>query len=234
MVDLPAGLRAWAGLAGPERVLDQVRLRAGRGHGTETGTLRLELEQPHRREVARLLGTRWDVSGRPVRLQDLATALAEHGLTVRGFVEALDGRPLVAQRQLRAEEDARAASELAAASDLLVGAGIDAGVVAAWLDDPGLPRAGAGRLLRLAERTATVCARLPGSSGPVVRLAQLAAALFDNAHALDYRQDLGRAAARLVATVHGLPRPARAGRDWRRAWAAATRCRPGCSPSICR
>ncbi|WP_433524230.1 TIGR02679 domain-containing protein [Nocardia pseudovaccinii] len=58
-----------------------------------------------------------------------------------------------------------------------------------------------------------------------VRLAQLAASVFGNAHALDYREDLGRAVARLLAHVHGLPKPTRPDRHWRAAWAAAgVRC----------
>src|SRR5262249_56742562 len=41
----------------------------------------------------------------------------------------------------------------------------------------------------------------------------------------DYGEELGRAVSRLIAVTHGLPRPVRAGRDWRRAWAAAgVRC----------
>ncbi|AHH18550.1 hypothetical protein NONO_c37660 [Nocardia nova SH22a] len=47
----------------------------------------------------RLDYTRWDVSGRAVRLQDLAAALADHGFTVRRFIETLDGRTLTDERR---------------------------------------------------------------------------------------------------------------------------------------
>src|SRR5437764_5830560 len=100
MSEVPPGLAAWARMAGPSVVLDAVRERARQGFRTETWTLRVGLTAEERREVARLLGTPWDVTGRPVRLQDLGAALAEHGLTVRGLVEALDGRPILDRRRL--------------------------------------------------------------------------------------------------------------------------------------
>lgn len=223
--ELPPGLVAWADMTGPSRVLDAIRQRAQRGFHTETGTLRVELGPARRREVARLLGTSWDVSGRPVRLKDLAAALAEHGLTVREFVEALDGRPIVNHRELRAERQSAADAERSAAVALLTDAGIAAASVEAWLADPGLPRPGDRTLLALAEQVVRVWERLPGGTGAGVRLAQLAATTQDDAHALDYRTELGRAVSRLIAVTHGLSRPLRAGRDWRRAWSAVgVRC----------
>ncbi|HWE89497.1 MAG TPA: DUF2399 domain-containing protein [Pseudonocardiaceae bacterium] len=221
MGELPPGLATWAAKAGPAIVLDAVRRRAERGFRTEDGTVRVALTGSERREVARLLGTSWDVSGRPVRLKDLAAALAEHGLTVRQFVEVLDGAPVVDSRTLRAERRAVADAERSAAVGLLVDAGVNATHAQAWLADPGLPRPGTGELRPLAERTVRVWHRLPGAAGPGLRLAQLAATALGDAHALDYREDLGRALGRLIAIVHGLPKPLRAGRDWRGAWAAA-------------
>lgn len=223
MDEVPTGLAEWARLPGPALVLEEVRRRAAKGARTEHGTLRIELTAEQRREVGRLLGTPWEVSDRAVRLQDLAAALAEHGLTVRGLVEGIDGRPLVNVRQQRADEraSARAAAqrERAAVVELLVGAGIYASTVATWLDEQGLPRAGSGELRALAEQVVRVWRQLP-SSGGAMPLAQLAATVADNdAHALDYDQPLGRAVARLVAAQHGMPRAFRAGRDWRRAWA---------------
>lgn len=53
------------------------------------------------------------------------------------------------------------------------------------------------------------------------RLAQLAADTLHDAHALDADRQLGRGVARLLAIVHGLQRPQRAGRAWRAAWAGA-------------
>jgi uncharacterized protein (TIGR02679 family) len=223
MSEIPAGLAAWARLPGPDLVLQEVRGRAAKGARTEQGTLRVQLTGEQRREVARLLGTPWEITGRAVRLQDLAAVLAEHGLTVSGLVEGVDGKPLVNVRQLRADERASArtssSQERAAVVELLEGAGVCGSAVQAWLDDQGLPNAGCGELLALARQVAVVWRRLPESGG-AMPLAQLAATASDNdAHALDYDQPLGRAVARLVAARHGMPRPLRAGRDWRRAWA---------------
>src|SRR5699024_4274625 len=96
--------------------------------------------------------------------------------------------------------------------------GVPGSVLGMWLDDPGLPKAGSGELVALAERVAVVWGRLPGP-GHATPLAQLAADIGDyDAHALDYDRLLGRAVARLVAAVHRTPRPLRAGRDWRLAW----------------
>jgi uncharacterized protein (TIGR02679 family) len=208
-------------MAGPSIVLEAVRQRAQRGHATESGVLRVTLTDPQRREVARLLGTPWDISRRPVRLQNLAAALAEHGLTVRTFVEALDGRPLVDERQLRAEHRAAADAEKSAVVAMLGQIGVSRVDAEAWLADPGLPRAGLGSLRTLTEQVTRVWRSLPGPAQPRVRLAQLAATVKQDAHALDYREELGRAVARLIAVTRGLPRPLSAGRDWRQAWAAA-------------
>jgi uncharacterized protein (TIGR02679 family) len=223
MIEIPAGLVEWALLPGPALVLQEVRGRAAKGVRTEQGTLRVELTTEQRREVARLLGTPWEISDRAVRLQDLAVVLAEHGLTVRGLVEGIDGKPLVNVRQQRADERASARTatqqERAAVVELLEGVGLRSSAVQLWLDDQGLPKAGSGELLALAEQVAVVCRQLPGSGG-AMPLAQLAANVGDyDAHALDYDKLLGRGAVRLIAAEHGMPRPLRAGRDWRLTWA---------------
>lgn len=216
---VPEGLREWAALPGPALVLAEVRRRARNGNRTEIGTLRLVLTHEQRREVARLAGTRWEVSGRPVRLADLAEALAEHGMTVRGLVERLDGRPVELGRDLRAGQAARRHEESAAAAERLTRAGVPAEQAAAWLADLALPRSGSGELLALAEQVAVVWSRM--RAVPRARLAELAALACGDAHALDPDRLLGRAAARLSAVVHGVERPRRGGRAWRAAWAAA-------------
>lgn len=139
------------------------------------------------------------------------------------LVEGIDGRPLVNVRQLRADQraSARAAAERerAAVTELLVGAGVRPPAVAAWLTDQGLPAAGSGDLRALAEQVVQAWQQLPGADD-TMPLAQLAATVANNdAHVLDYDQPLGRSVARLVAAEYALPRPLRAGRDWRRAWA---------------
>ena len=224
MRPVPDGLAAWARLAGPATVLDEVRRRARRGHSTDSGALRVDLPPDRRREVARVLGVRWDASGRPVRLQDLSAALADHGLTVREFVEALDGAVVVEDRVVRSERDLRRDEERAAAAEELRAAGIGGEHVARWLDDPVLPRPGTGELLSVAREVALVVRRVAARERPI-GLAALAAELFGDAHALDHAQLIGRATARLLATVHGLPAPSRGGREWRAAWAAGgVRC----------
>lgn len=225
MTELPEGLVAWARLTGPVLVLDAIRGRAERGFNTEDGTLRIALTASQRGEVARLVGTAWDISGRPVRLKDLAAALGDHGLTVREFIETLDGASIVSRHHRRAERQTTADAERSVAAALLTEAGIDAAAARAWLDDPGTPRPGDGELCALTERTLHVWSRLPGVDRPSVRLAQVAATVLNDAHALDHKEPLGRAVSRLIAHVHELPRPLRPGRDWRRAWdAGGVRC----------
>ncbi|MGF7238450.1 MAG: TIGR02679 domain-containing protein, partial [Frankia sp.] len=116
-------------MPGPSAVVDAVRRRAERGFGTEVGILRVDLTESGRREVARLLGAPWDVSGRPVRLENLAAALSDHGLTVRAFVETIDGAPMVNRREVRVEAAAEAAAERAEAVELLLGAGVETAAV---------------------------------------------------------------------------------------------------------
>ncbi|MGH3437996.1 MAG: TIGR02679 domain-containing protein, partial [Sciscionella sp.] len=225
MTELPEGISEWAALSGPAVVLDAVRLRAQRGYRTETGVLQAVLSAGQRREVAKLLGTPWDVSGRPVRLQDLAAALAEHRLTVRGLVEAVDGHSIDDRRVIRARMTARAERERLAARHLLVVAGLPESTVDTFLSDGSLPSAGSGELTELMAQVRTVWQVLPDAAGKPVRLAQLAATVFGDAHALDWHTALGRAVARLAASVHRLPRPLRGGKQWRQALAVAgVRC----------
>jgi uncharacterized protein (TIGR02679 family) len=220
MTALPRGIADWARLAGPAAVIDAVRTRARRGHHTERGTLTtLVLDGAQRREVALLLGTRWDLSGGPVRLQDLAARLAEHGLTVRALGEALHGT-VEPDRALRDRARTAADAERGRAALTVAAAGVEPAVVDRWLADPGLPRPGSGALTDLADQVAAVLEALPRDDDSHVRLARLAADVLHDAHALDHDRPLGRAVARLVAGIHGLPRPQRAGRTWRAAWAA--------------
>ena len=132
-------------------------------------------------EVARLLGTPWDVTGRPVRLQDLGAALAEHGLTVRGLVEALDGRPILDRRRLRTEHRTAQHTERSAALRLFTEAGIDPTTAEEWLAGSSLPRPGDGELRALTEQTLRVWRHLPGPTGAPVRLARLAATVLHDA-----------------------------------------------------
>jgi uncharacterized protein (TIGR02679 family) len=218
-VSVPASLRTWAAKSGPAKLLETVRIRARRGQRTEAGALKtLQLTETERREIALVLGTDWEISGRPPRLQDFARYLADHGLTVRGLVEQLDGRAITPDAERRSARQAAEAAEVERAVDALIRAGVDEHVVRSWVAWSALPRPGAGELLELAEQVARVWTKLPAAGA---RLAHLAATTCQNAHALDADRLLGRAVARMIAINHGLEAPRRAGAAWRSAWQSA-------------
>lgn len=210
--ELPPHLATWVREPGPAKVVAEIRRRAERGHSTDRGTLRCELDETERKQVGRLLGVQWELSGRSVRLQDLATRLERTPLEL---AEAVTG-PIVTRAELRAQVAAEAAVELADARDRLVHAGVPGEAADRWLADPATPRPGSG-LTRLVGQVAVAWSAVPEVP---THLARLAADLFGDAHTLDADQALGRAVARLAATVHGLDRPRRSGPSWRAAWAA--------------
>lgn len=218
MTAVPPGVAEWARKPGPTLLIDAVRRRAQHGHRTEEGTLRLDLTETQRREVGLMLGTRWEVSGRPARLQDLAARLGEHGLSVRGLLEALDGGEVPNQRAERARVLEAERAERDAAVGALVHYGFTEYDVRTWLAETRLASPGEGALRAQIEQVARTWRALP--SGAPVRLARLAADLWQDAHALDADTPLGRAVARLAAMAGGLERPVRAGRAWRAAWAS--------------
>ncbi|MFD3509298.1 TIGR02679 domain-containing protein [Nocardia sp. NPDC058666] len=220
----PDGLREWAALAGPQRVLHAVRRRVHRGGQLSSGPLKVELSAEQRRQVARLLGTKWEVSGRAVTVTALGQALSEHGFGIAEFVEMLDGAPLPVRREVAAAEQAIVAAEQQLALTTLRTAGLSEPIVEAWLASPASPRAGTGACADLAEQIARVWPLLPWA-GQGKRLGQVAAEATNNAHALDYDTELGRAVARLIAATAGTARPNRPGREWRAAWlSAGVRC----------
>jgi len=221
---VPEGLRDWAALSGPALVLEAVRRRAERGGGLDRGKLSVALTSEERRQVGRLLGTAWEVSGRPVTLQAFSSGLVGHRLTVRRFVEMLDGMPLIDRRETRDTEHHAAQQERAQVLEILGAAGVSIELAGQWLAGRGIPKPGTGRAAELAEGVAAVWARLPWTGQPL-RLAQLAAMVTHDAHALDYDTELGRAIARLIASKTGIARSARPGREWRAVWlAAGVRC----------
>jgi uncharacterized protein (TIGR02679 family) len=218
--EVPPGVAEWTRKAGPAMLLDAVRRRAQQGYRTEKGTLRLDLTETHRREIGLMLGTRWEVSGRQPRLQDLAARLAEHGLSVRGLIEALDGHEITDQRAERARTLEAARAERDAAVGVLVDCGFAEPDVRAWLAETRLAVPGGGALRAQVEQVARTWHALPGGRAQPVRLARLAADLWQDAHSLDADTSLGRAVARLAATANRVERPIRAGRAWRAAWAS--------------
>ncbi|MCX2730669.1 DUF2399 domain-containing protein [Saccharopolyspora sp. NFXS83] len=217
----PPGITKWASLPGPAVVLDAVRTRARRGYRTESGTLSaVVLDDEQRTQVGRMLGIGWELSGKPVRLQDLAARLAEHGLTVRGLVEALGGTEIEPDRVRRERERDAAAAERDIVVEQLSATGVTPSEVRKWLAEGGLPKPGTGALTALSSQIANVVSRLRPGHGSI-RLARLAADVLHDAHALDYDRPLGRGTARFLASIKGLDRPHRAGRAWRAAWASA-------------
>ncbi|WP_051300329.1 DUF2399 domain-containing protein [Actinomadura rifamycini] len=163
------------------------------------------LDPGERKQVARLLGNRWEVSGRPVRLQDLAVRL--DGLSPLDLAEEVHG-PVTTRAGSRARARAEAEARRRKALDALAAAGVAARAAETWLaENP--------RFATVADQVAAVWRALPGEPVP---LAQFAADVCDDAHALDADRRLGRAVARLAAVVHGLDGPARSGPAWRAAW----------------
>lgn len=205
-------LLAWARLPGPRKVLAAARRRLEAGHGLGGSPLRADLTPGERAEVGRLLGMSWERSGRAVGAKALATAVEQSGVTVAGLLDAI-GEPV---RDLRAakenaRQDAEAERELAAAA--LRDAGVPATAAAAWLDRRGLPAAGNGQLLDLAERCSRVWAALPQPESGRMLLTVLAATAMDDPHALDRGSPTATAVLRLLG--HDTPDSAEA---WRTAW----------------
>lgn len=220
MSPTPAALSNWVRLPGPATILNAVVIRARRGFKTEYGSLStITLTPEERNQVAQLLGTPWELSGRPVRLQDLAARLGEHGLSVRQLAESSHGAAIEpdSARRERAADAAR--HERAAVAAALATAGVVPSTIEQWLNDRGLPQPGTGNLQTLADQVVEVLTHIKQSHGKIW-LAQLAADVFNDAHRLDANQPLGRATARLAAIAHDMPRPQRAGHDWRNAWAS--------------
>lgn len=205
-------LLAWARLPGPRKVLAAARRRLEAGHSLNGSPLRADLTPGERAEVGRLLGFRWERSGRAVSAKALTEAVEQHGLTVAELLIA-DGGPI---RDLRgAKEAARqgAANEREHAAAALQATGVPADAVTDWLSRRGLPAAGNGQLLDLARRCAAVWAALPQSGSGRMLLTVLAATALDDPHALDRGSATATAVLRLLG--HDLPDSAEA---WRLAW----------------
>jgi hypothetical protein len=157
----------------------------------------------------------WERSERAVGAKALAMAVESYGATVTDLL-AVTGDPV---RDLRAAgEGARqnAAVERMRATAALRDVGVPATTASAWLDRRGLPAAGSGQLLDLAERCARVWSALPQLEGGRILLTVLAATALDDPHALDR----GTATAVLRLLGHDLPdsaeacsAPARRGTD---------------------
>jgi uncharacterized protein (TIGR02679 family) len=205
-------LLSWARLPGPRKVLAAARRRLQAGHGLGGSPLRVDLTPSEREEVGRLLGIAWVRSGRAVGARALAEAVGSLGADVAGLLAAT-GEPVRDLRADRAAAKQEAQTEREHAARTLTGAGIPADTAAVWLSRRGLPAAGNGQLLDLAQRCARVWRRLPAASGGRVLLTVLAASSLDDPHALDRGSLVATGVLRLLG--HELPDSAEA---WRLAW----------------
>ena len=203
---------AWARLPGPQKVLAAARRRLQAGHGLAGSPLRADLTPSEREEVGRLLGIAWVQSGRAVGARALAAAVGSLGADVAELLAAT-GEPVRDLRADRAASRQGALIERERAAKALADAGIPAGSAAAWLSRRGLPAAGGGQLLDLAERCARVWRCLPAGNGGRVLLTVLAASSLDDPHALDRGSPAATGILRLLG--HEFPDSAEA---WRLAW----------------
>ena len=220
-MSVPGYLLAWARLPGPARLLAEVRRRRERGWRGDRGEVSLDWSPSERRDIGRFLKADWRESGRGVRASELRQGLRAHGAGLDELLVALGG-PL---RDLRGE---RAEAEQARESDRAAGLALLRGAVGHWGDD--LTAVARGIL-----QPAPSWALLAGEVADVLaatgeeprRLAELAAALFRDPHALDRSTPLGRACVRSLelrraVTEGGSYRdPLEDAQLWSAAWAGA-------------
>lgn len=205
-------LLQWARLPGPQKVLAAARRRLEAGHGLTGSPLRIDLTASERDEVGGLLTMTWARSGRGVGAQALAKAVTDLGADVAELLAAT-GEPVRDLRAERASARQQSTAERERAASALAAAGVSPGIAAAWLSRRGLPAAGTGQLLDLAERCAQVWRHLPVPGGARMLLTVLAASALDDPHALDRGSPVATGVLRLLG--HELPDSAEA---WRLAW----------------
>ena len=207
---MDAQLLDWARLPGPAKVLAAARQRLEAGHGMAGSPLRVSLTGNERDQVGRLLGTKWMLSGRQVGMKALSDAVETLGADLATLLTTADGplrnRPLERAATVQAAEDERVQAATA-----LADAGVPDESAAAWLARRGLPRAGSGQLLELAERCGTVWRKLP--AGSTVLLTVLAADALGDPHALDRGSALAAGLLRLLG--YEMPDTAE---SWRTSW----------------
>lgn len=200
-VDVPDWLLSWAGLPGATALLVAVRAKVENGAYGDRVQVGANLTGAERRDVGRLLGSQWELSGKPATMGRVRKAVGKaceaEGTTALAVLLVTVSGPL---RDLPVE---RAAATQAGTSrrertvGALTGAGVPKEVAVLtvrrrWLG-------GADAAEANAERIATLLRELPAT--PPRLLPELASSVFEDPHALDRDRTLGRAAVRVLAAM---------------------------------
>lgn len=231
---VPAFLLDWARLAGPAKVLTDVRNRLERGRLGSHARSAVDLSPAERRQVGQLLDAAWVPSAAPVSIRALRRGLATHGTSLEALLIAVGGplRNLTAERQ----ESDRLATDSRSAALAQLRARLEIDLASERIDqaDAALQK----WVLRQAQPSArvaavsTVVSALPAPDQGVL-LPVLAMRAVGGAHGLDRNKPLGRAVARFLAVraAFTLAAPAddpmitwldpnESAEAWRAAWAA--------------
>ncbi len=199
---VPEGVSAWARRPGAVQVLESARKLLEAGKAGDRARVGGDLSAAHRKDLGRILGLRWEISGKPVTLGALRVSLVRSQTTLADVLVAAGG-PL---RDLPGER-AAAKGAAAAASDavarVLVGAGAPEEVAALALSSSRRWLGPAQDAAATGERLAALLGALPHE--PIL-LAVLASQLYGDPHALDHKTVLGRAASRVLAAVAAVDR----------------------------
>lgn len=195
MRPVPQAVLGWARRPGPRAVLLAARAKLESGASGGRVPLNVDLTEPDRRDVGRMLGLSWQSSGRPATLGVLRAVLAREGTDLESLLVIQGG----ALRDLKAERAGVAVARTERRGRLeraLVGAGLDEAVIAVvlqrkllgGLEDPATEELAAG-----------VVAVLAVAPAGGVLLASLAQDVHGDPHALDRDRSLGRATCRVLA-----------------------------------
>ncbi|MFI6089556.1 TIGR02679 domain-containing protein [Streptomyces sp. NPDC051218] len=195
---IPQPLQAWVNLAGPAKVIAEVRRRL-EARGAVSGEINVPLSDGERREIGRLLGLKWVTSGKNVTVAALEKALVARSTTLLLLAQSLGS--LDDHRADRARKAAARQGELDAAGSALVGAGVPEHVAQWFIKLRRRPKPGTGKLLSHMKQVASVWTQLPEAEDQPLSLAVFAARTTEDPHALDKDTDLGRALALLITAV---------------------------------
>lgn len=215
------------------RILEEIREKyvAARGEPGEvpSGTVTMKSHE-EADALSGLIGKRALRKDSRIRVREIAERF-ETGTrfpsTLREALEIHFGEPIVSRKEARAERDAgreRMRLRLLAILDAVGPAPEERARVVAWMDEDRRvlrtwqTKWGEERLARAFRAVAAALGRIPGRGGPVVFLAELAAAAANDPHAFDVGRPAGAMLNRALA--HRFPdaarRGTRGGASWRR------------------